>query len=52
VFQGAVTLDQHLERRPVGHGAVPVGCLVEADSAVEDPARLDAALKHLGQQLS
>jgi hypothetical protein len=30
--------DEDLERLPVCHGRVPVGDLVEADGAVEDPA--------------
>src|SRR4051812_46422176 len=43
--------DEDLECLPSGHGAVAVGYLVQADGAVEDPARLNAAVEDVGQQV-
>src|SRR5215208_4765636 len=47
---GRSGLDEHLQGLAVGHGAVAVRHLVEADGAVEDPAGLDPALEHIGEQ--
>src|SRR4051812_27074909 len=44
-------VDEDLERFAVVHGSVAVGCLVEADGAVEDPPRLDGSVQHDRQQL-
>src|SRR2546421_4294621 len=43
--------DEHLQRGAVGHRAVAVGYRVEGDETVEDPARFDPAVEHVGQQL-
>jgi hypothetical protein len=43
-------LDKHLQGFAVGHGAVTVRHLVEADGAVEDPAGFDPAFQHVGEQ--
>jgi hypothetical protein len=43
-------LDEHLQGLAVGHGAVAVGDLVQANSAVEHPAGFDPALQHVGEQ--
>src|SRR6266508_4728920 len=43
--------DEHLQRFAIGHGAVAVGHVLEADGAVEHLARLERAVEHVGQQL-
>src|SRR5215217_3953275 len=48
---GRSRLDEDLQRVAGVHRAVPVRDTVEVDGAVEDPAGLDAAAEHLGQQL-
>src|ERR1700760_2705878 len=42
--------DQNLEGLAIGHGAVAVGCLVEADGAVEDAAGFDGAVEDVGHE--
>src|SRR3954469_12889911 len=43
--------DEDLERLAGVHRLVPGGDVVQPDGAVEDPAGLDAALEHVGQQV-
>src|SRR5437868_6418614 len=42
--------DEDFERLPVGHGAVAVRYLLEADGAVEHAAGLQPAVEHVGQE--
>ena len=48
---GRSRLDEHLQRLAVGHGAVAVWHLLQADGAIEHPAWFDPALEYVGKQL-